>query len=772
MPSLKELSRQPEIVTGGHRLCAGCGAPIVVRQALKALKHPVVVANATGCLEVATAIYPYTAWRCSWIHSAFENAAATMSGVEAAYRSLKRQGKIKDEIRFIAFGGDGGTFDIGFQSLSGAMERGHRMVYLCYDNEAYMNTGIQRSSATPMGAETTTTPAGQVIPGKVQHRKDLTAIMAAHDIPYVAQVSPSHWNDLVTKLEKAFEADGPAFINAIAPCPRGWRHDGSLTKQEAGGGVAENAGAFPSSLPAGEPPHRRRRSGLCGPEMGGATEEGGVLDTVSQEAMGLVRVRFAPSPTGELHIGGARTALFNWLFARHHGGRFVLRMEDTDLKRSREELVTPMLEAFRWLGIDWDEGPEVDGPYGPYFQSQRLELYQTHAQKLLEAGQAYRCYCTPDELAARREEAIGQGRPPRYDRRCRGLTRAEEERLAGEGRRPVLRLKMPLEGSTVVSDLIRGDVTFEHAVLDDWVLVKSDGMPTYNFACVVDDATMRITHVIRGEEHLSNTPKQVLLYQALGYPLPAFAHLPMILAPDRSKLSKRHGATAVHEYRERGYLPGAVVNYLATLGWSPEGEVEILPREDMVARFDLGRVSKSAAIYDNEKLTWMNGQYLRMASPRELAEWALPFWQVAGLVPARVDERMRSYLESVMEAMRERVRTLAEVPEATRYFFRDDFSYDEKGVRKHFARPGVADMLEQAAQRLEGLEAWEAGVLEDCYRTLAGEKGIGAGELIHPTRLALTGRTVGPGLFELMAILGRQASLARLRRAVAWIRGR
>ncbi|MEW6547260.1 MAG: glutamate--tRNA ligase [Bacillota bacterium] len=485
----------------------------------------------------------------------------------------------------------------------------------------------------------------------------------------------------------------------------------------------------------------------------------------------LVRVRFAPSPTGELHIGGARTALFNWLFARHHGGRFILRMEDTDLKRSREELVRPMLEAFRWLGIDWDEGPEVGGPYGPYFQSQRLELYAAHAARLLQSGHAYRCYCTPEELAARREEALARGLPPRYDRRCRDLSPAQQDALAREGRRPVLRLKMPLEGVTVVRDLIRGEVAFEHAVLDDWVLVKSDGMPTYNFACVVDDATMHITHVIRGEEHLSNTPKQVILYQALGYPIPEFAHLPMILAPDRSKLSKRHGATSVHEYRERGYLPDALVNYLATLGWSPEGGEEIVSREEMIRQFSLERVSKSAAIYDNEKLTWMNAQYLRMAPPAQLVEWALPFWRQAGLLPDRDPEpEVRRWLEGIMLAMRERVRTLAEVPEATRYFFRDDFAYDEKGVAKHFSRPGVADLLEAARERVRAVPGWDAAAIEHCYRSLAEERGVAAAQVIHPTRLALTGRTVGPGLFDIMALLGREETVARLDRAISWIR--
>jgi glutamyl-tRNA synthetase len=323
-----------------------------------------------------------------------------------------------------------------------------------------------------------------------------------------------------------------------------------------------------------------------------------------------IRVRFAPSPTGSLHIGGARTALFNWLFARHHGGSLILRIDDTDLARSTEESTRGILSALRWLGLDWDEGPDAGGSYGPYFQSQRLELYTKIAQELVDQGRAYYCYCTPEELAERRKQAMAEGKAPRYDGRCRELTSQERIQKENEGHRPAIRLRIPDAGETVVQDFFRGDVVFANDVLDDFIIIKSNGMPTYNFACVVDDAKMQISHILRAEEHLSNTPRQILIYQALGYPLPIFAHVPMILAPDRSKLSKRHGATSVEEFRDMGYLPEALINYLALLGWSPEGEEEILSLPELVRQFTLERVGKTAAVYDVKKLTWMNGHYL------------------------------------------------------------------------------------------------------------------------------------------------------------------
>lgn len=484
--------------------------------------------------------------------------------------------------------------------------------------------------------------------------------------------------------------------------------------------------------------------------------------------MSTVRVRFAPSPTGSLHIGGARTALFNWLFARHNKGTFVLRIDDTDTERSTDLSYQEILFAMRWLGLDWDEGPEKGGSYGPYLQSQRQEFYRQAGSQLLADSKAYLCYCTPEELAERRKLAQAEGRPPMYDRRCRHLTRADRERLQAEGRQPVIRLAIP-EGITTVPDLIRGDVTFENDTIDDFILFKSNGMPTYNFATVIDDYFMEISHVIRAEEHLSNTPKQILVYQALGYKLPAFAHVPMILAPDRSKLSKRHGATSVEEYRDAGYLPEAIINYLALLGWSPEGEEEIMPLEKIVSGFSLERVSKNAAIYDTKKLTWINGHYLREGELDRITRAALPFLQARGLVPDPFPPQNYNHLSAIIEAVRDRVKTLEEVAEAASYFFTDITSYDEKGVRKHFTKPGVTTLLEEARAALAVLPDFNAQTTEEAYRIIAEQKGISTGQLFHPTRLAVSGRTMGPGLFEILELLGRDKVLERLSNAINWI---
>ncbi len=480
-----------------------------------------------------------------------------------------------------------------------------------------------------------------------------------------------------------------------------------------------------------------------------------------------VRVRFAPSPSGEVHIGNARTALFCWLFARNRGGSFILRIEDTDVGRNREAGEVPILEGLAWLGMDWDEGPDRGGPWEPYRQSERLELYRQHGRRLLAEGKGYPCFCSPEELAARRAGAQREGRSSGYDRRCRDLAESERQRLRAEGRPHALRLRAPLEGETVVQDIVRGEVRFLHAELDDFVLVRSDGRPTYNFACVVDDHLMRITHVIRGEEHLSNTPKQLLLYEAFGYEPPRFAHLPMILALDRTKLSKRHGATSLQQYRDLGYLPEALVNYLALLGWShPEGK-EVFDLQEAIAHFSLERISRSPSVYDDRKIEWLNGHYLRSLPAAELARRALPFMRAAGYDPQPPDR-----LAKLVAAVQDRVKLLGELPDALAYFFRDDFHYDEEGYRKYLARPGAAELLERSREALSSLPEQDFTVenTEAVYRRLAESMGIRAAELIHPTRLALTGRTVGPGLFDIMALLGKEATLARLGRCAAGLR--
>jgi glutamyl-tRNA synthetase len=481
------------------------------------------------------------------------------------------------------------------------------------------------------------------------------------------------------------------------------------------------------------------------------------------------RVRMAPAPTGRLHIGTARTTLYNWLFARHHGGTFVLRLEDSDAQRSSPEFARDILSSIRWLGLDWDEGPEVGGPHGPYLQSQKLPRYREVAEELLARGAAYACFCTPEELAERRRERERQGLPSRYDRRCRSLSAADRARLEGEGRPAAVRFAMPEEGKTGWTDLIRGEVEFENALLDDFVLLRADGSPTYLLAVVVDDHDMAISHVLRGEDLISATPRQMHTYQALGWERPEFAHIPLILAPDRSKMSKRHGATAVSEYREQGYLPEALVNFIALLGWSPGDDRELLTREEMISVFSLEGIGRSGAVFDLEKLNWMNGVYLRQLPPERLVELARPFLEKAGMGGAAFDEE---YVAKALLLEQERAKTLAELPGLTRFFFEEPGSYDEKGERKWFRREGAAALLAGLRQALAGLATFEPADLEAALRGLGEELGLGAGPVIHTTRLAVTGRTAGPGLFEVLAVLGKERVLKRLERAEGHVRGR
>ncbi|MCL6516576.1 glutamate--tRNA ligase [Alicyclobacillus sp.] len=490
---------------------------------------------------------------------------------------------------------------------------------------------------------------------------------------------------------------------------------------------------------------------------------------MTQTASAPVRVRFAPSPTGSLHIGGARTAYFNWLFARKHQGVFVLRIDDTDLERSTEASYQQILDGFRWLGIDWDEGPDVGGPYGPYRQSQRLEIYRAQLQKLLDEGRAYPCFCTPEQLAEDRARAQQAGEAPRYAGRCRHLPREEAERRIAAGERPAYRLRTPESGKTVVHDLIRGDVVFDNAEIDDFIIWKSDGMPTYHFASCVDDSLMQITHIIRAEEHLSNTPRHIQLFDALGAKVPVFAHVPMILAPDRSKLSKRHGATSVQEYRDQGILPEALVNYLLLLGFSPGEDREVLSRDEAIQVFDLEKVTKHAAVYDVKKLEWLNAHYLRAMPPERALELIWDTLVSRGWVDADPDRERLGWLLQVVRAVQERSRSVDELADSMGYYFVRPASYDEKGVRKHFTAQ-AAERLEAAARALDEVAPFTALRVEAVYRERIAAWNIKGGELIHPTRLALTGVTVGPGLFDVMALLGRAECQARMRAAADWIR--
>jgi len=462
-------------------------------------------------------------------------------------------------------------------------------------------------------------------------------------------------------------------------------------------------------------------------------------------------------------VGNARTAIFDWLLARSRDGVFVLRLEDTDAARTVPGAVENILESLRWLGLQWDEGPEVGGPYGPYIQSQRRHIYQSAVQQLLEAGQAYECFCSAERLQALREEQRARKQPTGYDRHCRRLS--AEERARRRAQQPfVIRFAVPEQGETVFEDRLRGRIAFQHREMDDFVLIKSDGMPVYHFANVVDDHLMEITHVLRGEEWISSTPKHVLLYQAFGWEPPVFVHLPLILAPDRSRLSKRHGATSLLEYRDQGFLPQAMVNFLSLLGWSPGGDQEFLSVEEIVERFSLENVSATPAIFDRDKLEWLNAQHLRRLSLPDLSAALRPFLRQQPGVEARLLND-QAYVERVVELVRERGRTLVEVAEGARFFFAAPAEYDREGVAKWFDRPGAADLLRGLSAALGTVEPFDAPTIESRVRGYAEGQGLTPATAIHTARLALTRKTVGPGLFELMAVLGREECRQRLEAA-------
>ena len=470
-----------------------------------------------------------------------------------------------------------------------------------------------------------------------------------------------------------------------------------------------------------------------------------------------VRVRFAPSPTGYLHVGNARTAILNWLFARHSGGKMVLRIEDTDMERSTREFEQALMEDLRWLGLDWDEGPDVGGPYGPYRQSERLEIYREYAERLLQEGWAFYCYCTPEELKERAEQAIARGEDPHYDGHCLRLTEEEVRRYREEGRKPVIRFHVP-EGTIRFSDVVRGEVTFEGRNLSDFVILRSDGIATYNFAVVIDDALMNISHVIRGEDHLSNTPKQVLVYQALGFDLPTFVHIPMILGPDRTKLSKRHGASSVREYREKGYLPEALVNFLSLLGWSSPSGDEILPVERLIQEFGFDRLSKSAAVFNPEKLNWMNGWYIRHADLDRLTDLAIPFLHQAGF-----DVSDREYVKKCLAAVRDGMEYLQQVVEKCSVFFQEELEYENEELIQD---PKSQEVFRRFLQETENLQDWNGDVFRAVMKRVQQSTGVKGKDLWMPVRMALTGRQHGPELIRIVEVLGLQRCRERIKKAV------
>ena len=465
--------------------------------------------------------------------------------------------------------------------------------------------------------------------------------------------------------------------------------------------------------------------------------------------MSQVRVRFAPSPTGVLHIGGVRTALFNWLFARQQKGVFVLRIEDTDQSRSTDESIHAIIEGMKWVGLDWDEGP--------FRQTERMDLYRSHAMQLLEKGQAYWCACKAEELDARRKEAEVKGLSPKYDGRCRdrGLTNP-----AGDG---ALRFKAPQEGETLIDDLIKGKIVFDNNVQDDLIILRSNGYPTYNFSVVVDDALMNITHVVRGDDHLTNTPRQVPIFQALGFPVPQFGHLPMILGSDKARLSKRHGATSIMAYKDMGYLPDAMVNYLVRLGWS-HGDQELFTRQELIEKFSWKNVQTSPAVFNPEKLLWVNAEYIKISPPAQVAQALVPLLEGAGLTD-EVQAVLAGWLAQLVVLVKERAKTLVEMVDWVRPYFGQAVTFDDEAARK-FLTPAIAPILGQLLMRFEAFPAFSKQQWEEAFKALVEEEGMKMGQLAQPVRVALTGRTASPGLFDVMEVLGRDRTLFRLRQGI------
>ncbi|MCK8825829.1 glutamate--tRNA ligase [Fuchsiella alkaliacetigena] len=488
--------------------------------------------------------------------------------------------------------------------------------------------------------------------------------------------------------------------------------------------------------------------------------------------MSETRVRFAPSPTGQIHIGNIRTALFNWLYAKKEEGTFILRIEDTDQKRSTAEFEEVIKQEMEWLGLDWDEGVQAGGELGPYRQSERIDIYEEYAEKLLAKDLAYYCYCTPEELDEMRKQARENDQAPKYDGRCRDLSAVEREKLEAEGKEAVLRFKLPKsEKKIVVEDLVHGNVEFSSEVLDDFVIVKSDGIPTYNFAVVVDDHLMEISHVIRGEDHLSNTPKQMLLFEALDFEVPNFAHLPMILGADRSKLSKRSGEDYVYisEYRKQGYLPEAMLNFLSLLGWSPADEEEILSIEEIIGQFGLQEVNNSPAVFDVEKLNWLNGNYIREAKLDRIVELATPYLREAGYIEEELTEQEYADLEQIVDTVRGSLDYVAQITEHVDIFFNELEYEDVDKAEEIFKQEDVDLVLETLKDSLDTLEDYSSEAVLEELRAVLKELPVGGRLFYHPVRYALSGQDSGPELYNIISILGKEETLRRLDKALSLI---
>jgi glutamyl-tRNA synthetase len=481
------------------------------------------------------------------------------------------------------------------------------------------------------------------------------------------------------------------------------------------------------------------------------------------------RVRFAPSPTGYLHVGGARTALFNWLYARRHGGTFVLRIEDTDVERSSTDMVTAIFNSMTWLGLDWDEGPQVGGPHGPYFQTERLDKYRKAGADLVTSGHAYRCFCKPDDLKTERAAAEAAGGTWNYDRRCHRLAPDVVTAKVAAGEPHAVRFLVP-GGVTAFDDLVHGRIEFDNANVEDFVVIRSDGFPTYHLSVVVDDVEMRISEVVRGDDHISNTPKQVMLYHAMGAPVPRFAHVPLIMGPDKKRLSKRHGATSVGEYEAQGYLPEAMVNFLALLGWSPGGadsEIEIFTREELIQRFTLEGISGGNAVFNPEKLDWFNQQHLMRLDAEDVLRRIQHDIRVAGWWHDELLNTQLAWIRQVIDLLKPRARKLADITPQLRPFLSDDLVFDAAAVAKHLSDPAIPALLSAWGDVVRTIEPFDAATLEAALRALAADRGVKAGVLIHATRVAVTGQAQSPGLFDVLVLVGRERVVKRIELAGA-----
>lgn len=481
-----------------------------------------------------------------------------------------------------------------------------------------------------------------------------------------------------------------------------------------------------------------------------------------------LKVRFAPSPTGPFHIGGARSALFNWLVARHADGTFLVRIEDTDLKRSTKESEENIKDSLKWLGMNWDEGIDVGGPHGPYRQTERLDLYKKEVQRLLDEGKAYYCYCSAEELEKSRKAQLDAGKTPIYDEHCRHLTEEEKAKYEAEGRKPVVRLKVRKDGVFAFDDMVRGHVEFQAAGVGDFIIMKSDGIPVYNFAVVIDDAFMEVTHVIRAEEHLSNTPRQLAIYEALGYKPPKFGHISLILGEDHKKMSKRHGATSVTEYRNMGYLPEAVVNYLALLGWTPKGEQEIFTEEELIKQFSMKRVSSNDAVFDINKLNWINFQYMKKLDADQLYDLIFPFLVKAGYVDAAVSEEKKDWLKKVIWFMKDHIYFAGQAADELRFFFEDMPALTDEAILSIMKAETSGKLLKAFIEDLKALETFDQAEIKKCFNACMKAQGIKGKAAYEPTRIALTGVTQGPGMFEMMELFGREKTMDRLEAALAY----